>query len=670
MMTCKLVLRNLRKNIKDYFIYFLTLTIAISLFYAFNTVTADGALDSLGTDMLSMMENLNLLIKIASVVIAFMIAFLILYVNRFLLKRRKKELGIYMLLGMKKRKISQIFVGETLLIGFASLISGIFIGIFFAQILTIAALRVFGGLVNNFTLNFSKQGFLMTVGCFAIIYVIAMLFNVVSVSGVKLIDLLLAEKKNEELVRRKNIIYVLGFLGGVACFLGTVYFFQDEGLLAEIKPMTAVIVLIVLATILFFYTISAVVLTLLRKKKKFYFKDINSFLVRQIGSRIQGNFISMSVVCVLLAGTILMLTIGTSIAITMSQMSKDFAPYDYVVLKDASENEASDVLEAAKEYGYDLYPMIDSHFQITVRKAELNYQYFFKGQEIKLWSHDVNLPERKVYVLSVSDYNQCLVEQGKEPVSLKDDEFLLNCNYKGTQTYMEHFLADCEKLEVSGTVLYPKQKELLENTYMMTSIGDNDRGTLIVPDVIAEGMEESTYVAQGFYKAETDSKKVHEFLDELVYSDNVPGENTFGWNTKIRMNTMYYTKLGIPVFLCTYIGLILLLICVALISVQQLTEIADNKYRYLILKKQGVTDTLMRSTVHKQVGVYFAAPLLLAAIYSGVSLPLAMTRISDLYNIEIGTNIWCTLIVLILTYGGYYLTTAYCCEKMICRDRR
>lgn len=435
MMTCKLILRNLQKNIKDYLIYFLTLTLSVSFFYAFNAVTTAGALDSLGEDMVSIFESLNLLIKLASVVIAVMIAFLILYVNQFLLKRRKKELGIYMLLGMKKGKISMIFVGETFLIGIISLVCGMFIGSFFAQLLTVAALRVFGGWVNDFSLNFSKQGFLMTIGCFAVIYVIAMLFNVASVSRLKLIDLLLAERKNEELIIRKNAVYVTGFFCGIACMCGAVHCFRSDELLVAIKPMAGVLIFASVATILFFYTISSVALIWLKKKKKFYFKDINSFLVRQIGSRIQGNFISMSAVCILLTGTILMITIGTSIAITMSKMSEDFAPYDYEVIMDASAEGTTDVLKAAKGYGYDLYPVVESQFQITERVADITYQYFFEGQDVELWSHDENLPEDNISVLSVSDYNLCLKMQGKEPVTLADNEFLLNCNYKGTGIY-------------------------------------------------------------------------------------------------------------------------------------------------------------------------------------------------------------------------------------------
>lgn len=690
MIFCKLIFQNLRRNLRDYAVYFFTLMLSISLFYAFNSLQDAKALLGLDPDMLVMLRQLSDLIKGFSIVIAGMVGFLILYVNRFLLKRRKKELGIYMLLGMKKRIISGIFVGETFLIGLGALTAGIAAGIFFAQILTVAALRAFGGYVEAFTMSFSLQALEMTELCFSVIYLIVMMFNVWEISAVKLIDLLTAERKNEVIRRRKGVVYVLLFFAAAACLIaaGIQLNADRSNLIPGKDKLAAGGISAVIGTLLLFYSGTSVILELLQRRKRFYFRDVNSFLVRQIGSRIQGNYLSMSAVSILLTITIILITTGSSIAMTMAGMSKDFSPYDFAIYMTDGAEEDTDVLAEAAKEDSDIRPFVENSFQIRTRTAgdtlsdevhlpkghELRdahgYTYgdLFEGQEVKLWAHDENirLLDKQVDIISITDYNKCLEAQGRTRVSVGENEYLLNCNYKGTFAYVEQVLKEKKEIELVGMVLHPASAEVLSFTYMMTSIGDNDRGTLVVPDeTAAELWPNDTIVVQGSLKEDTDPAVVNQMLTDLVFHAGDFRESPFAWNTKSRMNTMFYSAFGMPVFLFLYIGLIFLLICTALISVQQLTEIADNRVRYRILEKQGVPERMLRRTVRKQVGVYFAAPLGLALIYTVISLRAVMQRVSDFMNMEIGADMWAALGVLLMVYGGYYLLTACSCEKMI-----
>lgn len=670
MMTCRLVLQNLRRNVRDYAIYFFTLMLAISLFYAFNSLQDAKALLGLDPDMLVMLKQLGDLIKVCSIVIAGVIGFLILYVNRFLLKRRKKELGIYMLLGMKKGKISGIFVGETFLIGLGSLAAGIGAGVFFSQILTVAALRAFGGYVDAFTMSFSVQALNMTVICFLVIYLLVMLFHVCEISSVRLIDLLVAERKNEVIRHRKSVVYILLFFVAVVCLAAAgINLNADQSSLIPGKDkLAAGGILAVVATLLLFYSAAAVLLEVLQKRKQFYFRGVNSFLVRQIGSRIQGNYLSMSAVSILLTVTMILITTGSSIAITMAGMSKDFSPYDFAIYMSGDGSGDTDVLaEAAKEYS-DIRPFVESSFQIRTRTAGYTYADLFAGQDVKLWAHDesIHLLEKQVDIISVTDYNKCLEAQGRAAVTAGRDEYLLNCNYKGTLAYVEQVLREKKEITLGGIVLRPASDKVLSYTYMMTSIGDNDRGTLVVSDEMAAKFSPGdSIVVQGSLKADADTAAVNQMLTDLVFHGGDFRASRFAWNTRSRMNTMFYSAFGMPVFLFLYIGLIFLLICTAMISVQQLTEIADNRSRYQILEKQGVSEQMMRRTVRKQVAIYFTAPLILALVYMVVSLRAVMRRLGDFMNMEIGANLCVTCGVLLLVYGGYYLLTALTCEKMI-----
>lgn len=660
-MTCKLIFKNIGKNIKDYFIYFLTLVIAISLFYAFNAVMTSGAINSLSTEAQTMSEALGNLIELFSRVLAVIMAFLVLYVNRFLLKRRKKELGLYMLLGMKKGKISRIFVGETFLIGICSLVVGILFGIFFAQLLTVAVLKAFGGGVSGFSLGFSMHGFWITLQCFGMIYLLVMLFNVFEVAKVKLIDLLLAERKNEEFKQKGMFVYGIVFLLGILCAVAAAVCLRTDELIPTMKMLMAGVGFVVASMLFLFYSLSAVIIGFLKKRETFYYKGINAFLVRQIGSRIQGNFVAMAMVSFLITVMLILVTAGCSIGITMGSVLDEAAPFDYVLLMNPSLRKDYDVLQGAKEYGVDFSDDVKESFQFQMREGDLTYKTLFEGQQIDLWSRDKELVDKNVDVLSIKDYNQCMKMQGKETVSLGEEEFLINCNYDGDKEYVRGFLETGKELWVAGVKLKPASKMLMENAYYMTSVGDNDRGTLIVPDAVAEKLPVSACLSEGFFKEGVNTNQIQKACEQLEKK----AEGNFGWTTKARMGVLYYSALAIPVFFCTYVGLIFLLICVALLSVQQLTEMSDNRGRYEILRRQGVSEKILNKTIGKQVGVYFLAPLVMGVAFTAAALPTVMKRVSDFCHMQIGTNMSITFGILLLVYGGYYIATYLACEKMI-----
>ncbi len=668
MMTCKLILGNLKRNFKDYFIYFLTMMLSVSIFYAFNAATKPENLSSLGTDMRVIMEAVNSTIQVVSEVIAVLLGFLIIYVNSFLLKKRKKELGTYMLLGMKKAKISMIFMGETLLVGVISFLVGIVVGLFLGQIINIATLRLFGGNVNSFFLHFSFDAFLFTMVCFAVIYAITMVYNFISVHMVKLIDLITAERKNENLKRRSNVVYVISFLIGIVCIYLTMRSLNSNEMMPTVEEMEKAMVFAVVGTLCFFYSISAVSLMLVKRCKKFYYKDINGFIVRQIGSRIQGNFVSVSFSTILLTVTILLITTGTSIALSVKDMSNQYVPFDFVLLyeTDKTVSVKDKVLEYQPEN--EMYDMTENDFQINGYVADITYRELWEGQNVELWATDNGLEDLNISMVSISDYNLSLRMQGEEEITLAEDEYLINCNYKGTREYMDYVVKNIPKLTICGVELSSASTEMLENTYMMTSIGNNDRGTLIVPDSVAQKGELAEIAVQGFLKEDTSPDKLNEQLNNLVDYEDLDSA-LFGWTSKERMNTMYYAELGFPIFICTYIGILFLMIAVAMLSVQQLTQISDNKYRFSVLEKQGVSDRMTRQAILKQVGVYFLAPLAVAAIYTLIAQPMITKKVSDMFNIEIGVHSVMTILFIIVLYGGYYITTYHSCVKMIFTKR-
>lgn len=209
MNTCKLIFRNVCKNIRDYLIYFLTLTLSVSLFYAFNSISDQPAFSNMGMTGTLLYRQLGIMLSTLSTMIAVVLAFLILYANQFLLKRRKKELGVYMMLGMKKGRISRLFAGETLCVGIIALGTGLLLGFFFSQGFSLIALRLFAINLEKFRIVFSAGALRQTVLCFTIIFFIVMLFNIRSVTNVKLIDLLTDGRKNESMQTENRILSLI-----------------------------------------------------------------------------------------------------------------------------------------------------------------------------------------------------------------------------------------------------------------------------------------------------------------------------------------------------------------------------------------------------------------------------------------------------------------------------
>ncbi len=286
-MYSKIAVGNVKKSFKDYAIYFLTLTLAVCIFYSFNSMESQKAIKDVGS-----LDELMKLMSQVSVFVSVVLGSLILYANNFLIKKRKKELGIYMTLGMGKRKISKILVMETFLVGVISLISGLVLGIGVSQGLSTFALKLFDLPINQYKFAVSTGAIGKTVLYFGIMFLVVMIFNVSIISKYKIIDLLTAGRKNQDVKFKNPIIYLIAF---VLCALSLGFAYKSilkVGLNPNDPMFFISIVLGILGTVLFFFSLSGFILYVVKKNKKVYFKGLNIFVVRQINSKVNTNFIS------------------------------------------------------------------------------------------------------------------------------------------------------------------------------------------------------------------------------------------------------------------------------------------------------------------------------------------------------------------------------------------
>ena len=228
-MLFKLSIKNMKKSIKDYAIYFLTLVLGVAIFYMFNSLDSQQAMLEVSQSTREMIQLMISMLGMVSVFIAIIFGFLVVYANNFLINRRKKEFAIYMTLGMGRRQISAIILIETILVGIISLIVGIFIGVFASQFMSVLVAKLFEADMREFTFVFSKSSCIQTCICFAVIYVIVMIFNTITISKYKLINLMNASKKNETVKIKNPIISILIFIIS-AIILGYAYYLVTGGI--------------------------------------------------------------------------------------------------------------------------------------------------------------------------------------------------------------------------------------------------------------------------------------------------------------------------------------------------------------------------------------------------------------------------------------------------------
>ena len=618
MSVCKLILKNVRRNLSDYLIYFLTLMLSVSLFYAFNSIPGQPAFQEMSVTKALLYQQLDDLLAFLSAAIAVVLAFLVIYANGFLLRRRKKELGLYLLLGMKKSRISRIFVGETFCVGLLSLAGGILLGLFLSQGLSLVSLRLFAVELESFRFVFSLDALRITLLCFAaslilLTYACVLLFQ------------------NGILPSRENNRFQLA---GTCLILGILLFYRSA---------------------------SIVLVTFLKAWRNFYFAGLNTFLLRQVSSHIHTNYLVMAVVCGLLTISILTVSTGVSTGLAMNELSQASSPYDLNVLSDVDKDGDGSIEAYLKSQNVDLSSYARSMEQISIYEADLTYGELFEGQKLHLWSIDEALPSIYVNVISISDFNRALSMQEKEPISLQEDEFLINCNYEGTMDYARQALIDHPTLTIAGKCLTRRQDTLLAETYYMTSIGNNDRATIIVPDRVASLLNKDVNVLLVQYKAGTDSDEIVQKMVPIGLDES----HGYRYAEKTMMYDMYFGSNALLVLLCCYLGLVFLTICAAILALKQLTETADSLSRYGLLKKLGADESSINQTVLAQTFLFFAAPLALAAILSGVLLTKAVELVEGFLNIHISGNVWLTIAIFLLIYGGYFLASYLTCRKII-----
>ncbi|MEB2294588.1 ABC transporter permease [Priestia megaterium] len=659
-MTFNLIFKNVRRSMKDYAIYFLTLALGVSLFYAFNSISSQPDLNNLNYAMELFGDALVTYIGLLSKFIAVILAFLIVYANQFIMKRRKKEMGIYMSLGMNKWKISSLFVGETFLVGILALMVGLGIGFLLSQGISIVALKLFVGNAAGFQLMFSAAAMKQTILSFALIFIIVMLFNTRTIMNIKLVDLLTASRKNQELKVPNKAITLLLFLLSLVSLVTGITLLLFYGL--DKDKLTWITGLLVVGVILFYYTVSGVIIMLMKTNKKTYFTGLNAFSFRQLGSKMQTNFLVMIVLCGLLFTSLVVLGTGFSTTSSMNKQAKASTPFDLTIMYPYQKNIAP--LNRADRDGIKLRESLKSYAQTTLYKTTMTYEDLFKGQKLNLAKAEQKMLQSHINFISQTDFNKQMRLSGQKQIQLNPAQYIINANHEGTEKNVKYFLQHNGTLTVGHKTLTPVSDKQFKNIISLSnSTITNDMGTVIIPDQVARTLKPDSYLLNGKFPSIKVEGQVYEAMNNKWIEHSLNGSMFYVTNSVIK--DRYFGTFGVIAFICSYLGIVLLIVTLSVLSLQQLTEIQDNKERYRTLAKIGADKGMINKSIFKQVAFYFVAPLIMAAILSSFTTRVVLDKLEPFFEISIAQNMIISYGVILALYAVYFVATYQSAKQII-----
>lgn len=681
-------LKNIRKSLKDYTVYFFTLILGVAIFYVFNAIDSQSVMLDVRENMMDIIKLMNDMLSGVSVFVSCILGFLIIYASRFLIKRRNKEFGIYLTLGMSKRKISAILFFETLLIGIVSLVAGLVIGTILSQFMSVIVANMFDADMTKFKFIFSMKACVKTLIYFAIMYVLVMIFNTFSISRCKLIDLLNAGKKTEKVTMKNPIICTIVFVIGVG-ILSYAYWMVTRGVrtLNTFDKIGIPIALGCVATFLIFWSVSGFMIRIFTSIKSVYYKGVNSFVLRQFCSKINTTVFSTTVICIMLFITISVLSAALSMKDSLSKDLDSMCPVD-VQLAKYSYDAMSEAYATSQDMNEKDREMLeDSKLSIieTLNNSGFDAQKYFKdvaeyniyntGLTVKDTLGDINTDDYQFMadtimpVMTIGDYNSVARLYGNSTYELNDDEYIIVADYKNMVMIRNQALKKGITLSVNGKEYKPRYNECKDG-FVQIGVQNMNDGILVVPDNAVKPQQVRNMGLSADYRADTKEERysIETQLDNLM--KNISFKKSFiSWNSRIELAESSVGLGALVTFIALYLGIIFLISSAAILALRELSDSADNKERYGMLRKLGVDERMIDMALFKQIGIFFAFPLILALIHSVFGIKFINIILATMGMSSMAASIGLTLAFVAVIYGGYFLIT-YLCSRSIIRPVR
>lgn len=676
-MLFKLSLKNISKSIKDYAIYFFTLILGVAIFYVFNAIDDQSVMMKVSSTTAEIIKLMTNVLSGVSVFVSIILAFLIVYASRFLIKRRNKEFGVYLTLGMSKKKISLILFIETLIIGIVSLVVGLGIGFLLSQLMSILVANMFEADLTRFQFVFSTNACIKTLIYFSIMYFVVMIFNTINISKCKLIDLMHSNKKSEKIKLKNPLFCTIVFI--ISCIALGFAYYQVTGGIEKMTNANSIFVPIgvgAISTFFVFWSLSGLLLKIFISMKNTYYKGLNSFTLRQFSSKINTMTFSMTIICLMLFITICVLSSALSMKNSLNKNVVEFSPRDVEISKPANvdledsnftdkqiENYKLSFEEIFTKNGFDfkkfkniVYFSLYADDYVTL-KSTLGTYYKTAKKNYPFLRYD-----DYIVLMKNSDYNNLANNFNLEKINLNSDQYAVVGNYKEMIDIKNEALKRNTEIIVNQRIYLPKYKKAINGFYEMGS-QKSEIGFIVLPDdALNENQKISNKMVADYNGNQDDIEKdVTSFL-------NNTSKYIITFNTKKDIRDASVGLGAIVTFLGLYLGIIFLISCAAILALKELSESSDNVEKFVVLRKIGVDEQELNKALFKQIGIFFMFPLILAIIHSIFGVMFCNNILKTMgvsFNLK---SVIITSLFIIFIYGGYFFIT-YICSKNIIKEK-
>lgn len=724
-MLCKLALGNVRRAGRDYLVYLLTLTLAVTVFYAFNTISIQVDLADISSEGLA--TSLGGIISGLTVFLAIVMGFLMVYANNFIMKRRKKEFGLYQILGMSRGQVARVMALETFIVSAAALVLGIVLGLALSWLMTFFTASLFKTQIADFHFFFSFSALFITVVCLLAIFAVTLVFNLRVVARARVIDLMSAGRQNEAIRTRNPWVAAAVFLVGLAAIVVAYVRLLNDGLPYDGSPegmqkFLITTVTVVIGTILFFFGLSGFLLKALQAARGLYWRGLNMVTMRQLAAKVNTVSFSMAMIAMLLFLAITSVTAGMSLADVMNTSVERGTPVDYttvvvyysgstvdelnadptvtggeggVVFAEAEK--PVDVMEMTRRQTvnagtddaqpFDLASITGSSIQVdlfesTPRGADMPVVNLLDlceevDEELPQGVDETGVTGLGLTVIRESNYNEYLRFRGMDPIVLGEDGYtILSDMGESVNRIYDKVLGEGVELTIGDRVLYPVQDRVNEDasTFANAMFGMNS-GTIVLPDSLVDQLNLPPYqsylmlnYADGVNPDDADAYigAYCEYGDITDAAGNLVG----AWGTEATRTSTYESvdsMNGLISYLAIYIGFVLVVACAAILTIQQLSGVSDASKNYRILAELGTSDREISHSVLVQQTIFFVFPVVVGVAHSIVALSIIIDLVEVFGGLTIGGTVGFTTLIFLIAYGGYFCVT-YFMSKGIVRD--
>lgn len=680
-MYAQLAKTNVRKSIKDYLIYFITIAICVSLFYAITSLSSSDY--ELITEESYNFRALKIILQYSTYLITAILILLIAYVNKYMIERRKREFATYVLLGAEQISVSLMFFIETIVVGFLAIITGILVGTLFSQAIT-AIVLISAKQEVVFSIKLYADTVVITFIFFISMFCIIGLYNVIVLRKIKLIDMINAHKQVEFQFKRSNKVYIAIFVVSIIMYIisgsYTVKLINSE-IDYSVKSLMYIgisLITFIIGTYALFYSIAYIMIYIKNKCINFKYEGTNLFLIGAIVSKVKTAPILMTTISITFLGAM----ISFIMTLVMSQWSMGYldmrVPYDIEIRNNYSTNflaqsniddikvipklDYSEIVEWLNNNGKD----IESYCQV----------------EKYIISHDDNI--KSTLAIKLSDFNKLRTMLGYDEIKLNDKEFTTQWHNAVSDEVINNYVGKNSKLNING-VTY----NISQDSSYKESIGEgfyfNSDNIIILPDEVCDNLDfiETNFVANIENKMKYE--EANEFRQNYIYnwfrSNNsefvtkYSDENDITYRVidirikSLEINNILTTTLAMRI-LGVYLGIVLLMISLTILSLSQLTDSIEHKDRFNVLRKLGVEENQINRIILKQISIYFIVPIVIAMIGDAIFIYNYYLIYNDIItvfvgNIEFILSIIFGVALMIVIYICYFIGTYYTFKRNI-----